>query len=227
MPLQAHVRPTSRLEVLVADDHPLVCAGLRRLLDDEPDMQVTQVTHDGTNTLQALDRARFDLVLLDLDMPGTKGVALIRAIRHQHPLQKILVLSLHNDTATARATLAAGASGFVSKASPLEELLQAIRVVCAGGVYVAQSLIQALVSSDAGKTTMALSPRQQQILGLLAHGLNNRCIAARLGLSEKTVSTHRVRLSRQLGAKDLSDLMRHAIRLGLDTESPREGPQAW
>jgi DNA-binding NarL/FixJ family response regulator len=215
-----------KLDLLVADDHPVVCAGLRQLLDAEPDLRVTQATHDGAGTLQALACARFDLVLLDLNMPGITGLALVRAIRARVPAQKVLVLSFHNDVATARAALAAGANGFISKACPIDELLQAIRAVCAGHPYLAQSLMQAMVFGESGAATTALSPRQQQILGLLASGLNNRCIATRLGLSEKTVSTHRVRLSRQLDAKGLSDLMRHATRLGLETESRQENPRS-
>lgn len=206
--------PSVKTRVFVADDHKVFSAGLARLIGAEPDLVVTGSAADGDSALQALARECVDVVLTDLSMPGISGVDLVRTIREQHPKMPILVLTLHNSAQLARAVVQAGASGFITKSADPEQLLQALRAVRSGGHFMEPSLMEAIAFSFENAPAQRLSSRQKEILGLLATGMSNREIAAVLHLSEKTVSTHRVRLSSKLGAQSRVELMKCASDFG-------------
>lgn len=201
--------------VLVADDHRLVLKGLVRLIDDEEAFRVVDTVTDGSEVLRALEQWTFDVVLLDFHLPRLGGIELIRQIRASWPTQKMLVLTFDSHAELARSAIVAGANGFISKSCDPEELLHALSRVAAGETYMEPTLLEAIVClshRDEGYSKV-LTPREQEILRMLAAGMSNRSIAMQLQLSEKTVSTHRVRLSRKLNASSLTDLMQHARKM--------------
>jgi len=207
------VRHVSEVRILLADGHRLVLAGLMSLINAEPGLRVVCTVTDSAQLLDRLMRDVFDLVLLDCHLPGLDGIELIRRIRASWPSQKLLVLTLDKDVAIARAAIAAGVGGCVTKGSDAEELLRALRKVAQGARHLDAGLMEAMVflpQQDSSHPPLTL--REQEILHMLAAGMNNRSVASKLRLSEKTVSTHRVRLSKKLGAQSLADLMRHANR---------------
>lgn len=207
-------KPSAKTRVLVADDHKMFSAGLARLISAEPDLVVAASAADGDSALQTLAQARFDVVLTDLNMPGLSGLDLVRTIREQHPEMPVLVLTLHNSAQLAQAVVQAGANGFITKSADPEQLFQALRVVRSGGYFMEPSLMESITFPFEKAPAQLLSARQKVILGLLATGMSNREIAAVLHLSEKTVSTHRVRLSTKLGAQSRVELMKHASDFG-------------
>lgn len=217
--------------VLIADDHRLVCVGLENLINAEPDLRVAAVVHDGQGTLQALANQSFDVVLLDMSMPAPSGLTLLRAVRSKHRAVRILIVTFHADAVLAKAAIDAGANGFITKSSTPEQLLQAIREVHKGTRYMDASMMELIVFAPSKPPTMRLTSRETEVFDLLAKGMRNCEIAAYLGLSEKTVSTHRVRLSNKLGAHNLSDLMTLASGMDLpgtgfhDTRARRSRPR--
>lgn len=200
-------------KVLIADDHLMVCAGLQRLIDAEPDLVVKKMVHTGNAVLDVLATDRFDIVLLDLCMPEGGGINLVRRIRSRIVDLPILVVTIYDGAEIAQAVIEAGANGFIGKASDPEQLLHAIREVARGKPFMELRLLKEIAFASAPDPLKTLSPREKEVLELLAGGVSNREIARLLKLSEKTVSTHRVRLSVKLGAHSLADLMHHAKRL--------------
>ncbi len=207
-------KSSDKTRVLLVDDHKMFSAGLARLIGAEADLVVGGTACDGESALKALALDRFDLLLTDLTMPGLSGLDLVRVMREKHPGLPILVLTLHNSAQLAQAVIDAGANGFITKSADPDELIQAIREVSHGGRFMEPSLMEAILFSFEKQPPQRLSSRQKEILGLLATGMSNREIAAILHLSEKTVSTHRVRLSSKLGAQNRVDLMKYASGFG-------------
>lgn len=207
-------KSSDKTRVLLVDDHKMFSAGLARLIGAEEDLMVGGTAFDGESALKALAQERFDLILTDLTMPGLSGLDLVRAVREKHPGLPILVLTLHNSAQLAQAVIDAGANGFITKSADPDDLLQAIREVSHGGRFMEQSLMEAIVFSFEKQPSQRLSSRQKEILGLIATGMSNREIAAVLHLSEKTVSTHRVRLSTKLGVQNRVALMKYASDFG-------------
>ena len=205
-------RPASahHITVLVADDHAMVRNGLSRIIDAEPGLRVTGQACNGASTLAALAAQAHQVLLLDLSMPAPSGVELITTIRQRHPAQRILVVSMHNNPRIVRATIDAGANGYITKDSDPELLLHALRLVAAGGHYLEPRLLEATLFAPAPPTPAQLSPREIDVLRRLANGQSNIEIARALFLSEKTVSTHRARLRAKLGLHSLADLLRYA-----------------
>lgn len=207
---------SDRLHVLLADDHAMMRAGLRRIVEGQPDMLVCGEAHDGPSTLQQVRDTVCDLLLLDLSMPAPNGVDLIRAVRRIKPLLPILVLSMHDKPVVVRAVMDAGASGYLSKGSDAELLVEAMRQVAAGQTYVEPRLLKStLLGRGAGAAVaqgVQLSKRERQVMERLLLGQPNHQIAQALFLSEKTVSTHKMNLMRKLGVNNLVDLARVAER---------------
>ncbi len=205
-----------KIRVLLADDHAILRAGLRMLLDAQPDMAVVAEASDGEEALQRAAASRPDVAIVDLTMPGLSGVETLERLRREVPATRLLVLTMHDDPGYARLTLAAGASGHVIKDAESAELLAAIRAVHRGRTFVQVGAAAAAPAPPLHPAAApALSPRERQVLELLAHGHTNRAVAARLTLSVKTVETHRARLSEKLGLHSRADLVRLAIDLGL------------
>jgi len=214
-----------RIRLLLADDHAILRAGLRVLLDAQPDMTVVAEAADGH---EALDRARVnrpDVAVVDLTMPGMSGVQTLERLRREVPATRLLVLTMHDDPAYAGLTLAAGATGHVVKDAESSELLAAIRAVHHGRTFVhtGSGVDSGTQLESATMVVPPLSRRERQVLELLARGHTNREVAQRLTLSVKTIETYRSRLSEKLNLHSRADLVRLAMDLGLLTMRGDEG----
>lgn len=208
------------IRIVVADDHVIVRAGLVQLLTTQPDLQVVAEAADADQTVRAARDVPCDLLLLDLNMPGDAGVPLIGRLRAAHPTLPILVLSMHQDALIVSRALKAGASGYLSKGSPVAQLLDAVRTVAQGGKVLDALLVPAVVFSprrDHQAPHEVLSDRELQVLGLIAAGLRVGDIADQLHVSAKTVSTHKMRLMHKLGIDNVAGLVRYADEHGLRT----------
>ncbi len=213
----------SRIRILIADDHALVRSGLRALLSAHSDLEVVGEAEDGTVVEESCRRLAPDVVLLDLTMPGLGGIAVIGDARRAAPRTKVLVLTMHEDEAYARQAARAGAAGYVLKKALATELVKAIRTVYRGSRYVDPVLEAAFFDPDprlpdAGPRTGgadSISPREREVVSLVALGNTNAEIAAHLHISVKTVETHRARILEKLGLRSRADLVRFAIDHGL------------
>ncbi len=205
------------LRVLLADDHQVVRAGLRLLLDRQRGMKVVAEAGDGPGALRQALAVRPDVVLLDLSMPRTDAMETIGQLRRECPGAAVVVLTAYQDPAFVASALAAGALGYVVKTSPTGELLAAIRSAQAGRRYLDAAVRDAVRATPAGRRAgrSILSPRETQVLRLLSLGYTNQQIAARLRISTKTVETFRARVGRKLKLKDRAALVRFALSMGL------------
>ncbi len=217
----------SNIRILLADDHAVLRAGLRALLDGQPDMEVVGEAADGQ---EALDKARAlqpDVVLLDLTMPGVDGLEALRQIRDLSPSARVLVLTMHDDRRYLRQALNSGASGYVLKRAAEAELLSAIRAVQAGGTYLhpdhARAMLDGMVNKRRGGRESddryeLLSPREREVLRLIALGHTNAQVGEMLFISTKTVETYKARLMQKLGLRGRAALVRYALQRGLLSE---------
>ena len=209
------------INVLIADDHAVVRGGLKQIIATTTDIVVAAEATQGSEVLERLRTGRFDLVLLDMTMPGISGVDLIRRVRAEQPSLPILVLSIHNEAQVVSRALRAGATGYVTKDSDPDVLLSAIRKLAGGGRFIDPKLVDAMVfethSGDAPPHEV-LSDREFQVLRMLAAGNSINEIAESCSLSAKTISTHKMRLMQKLGLNNNAELIRYAIRHGLVTE---------
>jgi DNA-binding NarL/FixJ family response regulator len=205
--------------VVLADDHAIVREGLKRILGAIPDFEVVGEAADGTQVMQWVRQTDFDLLLLDLSMPGRSGMELIRLVKIEKPRVRILVLSMHQETQYAVRAIKSGASGYLTKESASAELEQALRKIAAGGAYVSADVAQQLaLGAMPGHEVApheALSQREFEVFGQLVAGVSVTEIAQRLHLSVKTVSTHKTHLMQKLGVHNAAELVRYAIRHGL------------
>lgn len=198
--------------ILLADDHDLVRVGIRNALQDQPDLLVVGEVGDGPSLAQAISQLRPDLLIIDVTMPHFEPIATIRRIRQQHPHMRILVVSAHDDDVYVQGLLQEGVNGYHLKDQPMGDLRLAVERVLAGKRWVSSPLLDRLIQpqeTETGKIPK-LSPRQLDILRLLAEGLDNRALAARLGLSVKTIETHLTRLYRQLNVQSRLEAVHYA-----------------
>lgn len=213
----------SVVRVLLAEDHHLVRQGLRALLEREPGIEIVGEAADGLEALQLIEDLQPDIVLMDITMPGLNGLEVLRRVRSRLPEVRVLVLSVHEGEEYLLRALQAGASGYLLKRSLSAELLMAIRVAQRGEVFLSPAVSQTLVSrflqgvsSEESKTPYdRLTPREREVFQLVAEGLTNQAIAHRLGISVRTVETHRANLMNKLDIHDVAGLTRLAIQLGL------------
>lgn len=213
------------IRLIVADDHAVLRAGLRLLLEAETDMTVVGEAGDAASALALAEQLKPDVVLLDLTMPGASGLAVIAQLRQVSERLRILILTMHDDEAYLRQALAAGASGYLLKKAADVELLSAIRAVHGGGVYLhpdhARGLLDAMVErartdrKGEAATKQSLSPREEELLRLIALGHTNQQVARQLYLSVKTVETYRSRLMAKLGLANRAELVRYALQRGM------------
>ena len=208
------------IRLLVADDHVVLRAGLRMLLDVQHDITVAGEAGDGAEVLRKARELQPDVVLMDLTMPGPPSGDVIREVLRACPQTRVLVLTMHDDPAYLASAMAAGAAGYVVKKVADSELLSAIRAVHAGRTFV--DLTQSLDTAPRAAPTAAkaerpkdLSRRESEVLRLLAQGYSNQQIATQIKVSVKTVETHRTRLSEKLGLKGRAELYRFAVESGL------------
>jgi DNA-binding NarL/FixJ family response regulator len=199
------------IRILLCDDHALVREGLKQLFSLTSDIVVAAEAANGIQVLDALRRDRFDLVLLDMTMPGVSGPELITRILNLDVHPPILILSMHNEPQIARRALAAGAAGYLTKDNNPDVLLAAVRKVAGGGRYLDPPLAEAMVFESTAPSHETLSERELQVFALLARGLSVNDVAARLGISNKTVSTHKARLMEKMGFTCNADLVRYAV----------------
>ena len=207
------------MKILIADDHGIVRGGMRLLIDRQPDMEVVAEAEDCVDAFEQALQCRPDLCVLDVSMPRMTGIQAAREIRSHLPATQVLVLSMHDDERYVFDALKAGASGYVLKREVDQALLSAIRAVHRGEAFltnaVERSLIREWMSDDASGPEEPLSPREQEVLKLIAEAHTNKQIAEILHLAEKTVESHRANLLRKLGMRDRVELVRYAIRRGL------------
>jgi two-component system response regulator NreC len=209
------------IRLLLADDHAVLRAGLRMLLGAQADIEIVGEAANGVEVSRLAAALRPDIVLLDLSMPGPRSGTVIREVLRACPETRVLILTMHDDTAYMRSALSAGASGYLVKRAADSELLSAIRAVHAGRTFVdmtraTDALPRATQPpSVAGKPPKPLSKRERQVLRLLAQGNSNQQIADAIRLSVKTVETYRTRLSEKLGLKGRAELYRFAAESGI------------
>lgn len=220
----------AKVRILLADDHAVLRAGLKLLLDSQADMQVIGEAGDGAQGLDLASKLQPDLILLDLGMPGLGGLQALPLLHKAAPQARILVLTMHDDESYLRQALRTGAAGYILKKAADSDLLSAIRAVMRGEVYVHSSLTRALlddllpapVNPSASDAWESLSEREQEVLRLVALGHTGAAIAERLSLSPKTVETYRARGMEKLGLSSRAALVTFALERRLIGE-PRSG----
>ena len=212
----------SSVRLLIAADQAVVRQGIRQILTDAPEIQIAGEAATGMEALELMRDADIDLVILDLSMPGLSGLDIVRQMRQDRPLVRILVLSVHPEEQYAVRVMKAGASGYLTKDSAPEELISAVRHIAAGHKYVTATLAErlALELDNAGDKLphQSLSDREYEVMLLVAEGLKVQEIADRLSLSVKTVSTYRTRLLQKMRMRNNAELVRHAVRQRLVDE---------
>jgi DNA-binding NarL/FixJ family response regulator len=203
--------------VVIADDHAIVREGLRRILSGQPDIEVAG---EATNGHEVMDRVRaggFDLLLLDLSMPGKSGIELIKQVKDEKPKLPVLILTMHEEDQYALRAIRAGASGYLTKESAPEQLVAAIRKIASGRLFISPNVAEQLAldvmpRADGDQPShKQLSDREYEVFRMLVEGKSVSDIAARLHLSVKTVSTHKMRVLEKLGLPSIADLVRYAM----------------
>ncbi|HET9709726.1 MAG TPA: response regulator transcription factor, partial [Gemmatimonadales bacterium] len=212
-------RAPAKIRIIIADDHPIVRQGLRRIVEADPGMAIAGEAGDGATLLTALQAAAADLVLLDVSMPGGPFLETLKELRTRHPTVRVLALSVHPEDQWAVRALRAGASGYLTKDHSPDQLLEAIRRVYRGGKYVSPTLAERLAEQLDGGGERAphelLSDREFEVMRRLGNGLTVTQIASELALSAKTVSTYRARILEKMAVESNADLVRYAARYGL------------
>lgn len=207
------------IRILIADDHTLMRDGLKQILATAGDMVVAGEACDGLQTLDRVRSGKWDLLLLDMSMPGRSGIELIKQIKAEKPRLPILVLSMHQESEYAVRSIRAGAAGYLCKDSASQQLLNAIRKVAAGGRFigpeVAADLAFGLIQRDARPLHALLSDREFLIFRKLAAGGGVSEIAQGLNLSTKTVSTYKARVLQKMQMSSIADLIRYGLKHGL------------
>ena len=213
-----------KLNVLLADDHKLLRAGLKLLLQRNPDFAVVGEAADGEQTLQLYQQLEPDLLLLDLSMPKMDGLDCLREIKSRWPEAKVIVLTMHEDENYIKQAMQAGAAAYVHKSAADTDLFKAIDAVQAGQLYLSQQdsnlLLHVLLKQDPAPVDnqapyVLLSPREREVLRLIAHGYSMAEVAEKLSLSIKTVDTYKTRLMEKLGTTRKSELVSYALKYGL------------
>jgi two-component system response regulator NreC len=213
-----------KIRVMIADDHAILRAGLKMLVNAQADMEVVAEASDGEKAVQTARETKPDVALLDLTMPRVGGMKALERIARDCRKTRTLVLTMHDDPAYLRSALAAGASGYLLKRAVDAELIAAIRAVHRGGIFVDPRLASILVEDVLAKgktkagskgTANILSPRELQVLGLVAQGYTSAEIAKQIFVGVKTIETYRARISEKLGLQTRRDLIRFAAQLGL------------
>src|SRR5688500_4408575 len=208
---------TARVSVVLGDDHPLVRHGVRRLLERE-EFDVLAEASDGLEVVGLAEQYQPDIILLDLSMPTLNGLGAVRALARVSPATKVIILTMHTEEHYILEALRAGVRGCISKTQAPEHLLQAIREVCRGGVYLSPSVSGVVVQGYLANTETPYDPltdRERQVLQLIAEGKTTKEIAVILGVSVKTAESHRSSLMGKLDIHSTAEVVRYAIRRGL------------
>jgi DNA-binding NarL/FixJ family response regulator len=211
-----------KTRILVADDHPIVLRGLRMVLDAQPDLEVVAEATDGDQAVEQAISGEIDLAILDISMPRKTGLQAAREITHRKPEVRVLMLSMHDNEQYLFEAIRAGASGYVLKSAVDRDLVEACRAAMRGEPFLYPGAVRALMreyldrarAGDALHTEM-LTPREEEIVKLVAEAHTNDEIAEMLFISKKTVERHRANILEKLGMRDRVELTRYAIRRGL------------
>ena len=198
------------IRLLIADDHPLVRAGYRQLVADDPSIRLVGEAVDGNDLLEQLRTTPADVVVVDVSMPGPRFLDLVKRLRREYSAVRVLVVSVQGEGPTAIRALEAGAAGYVTKTHSADDLVAAVKKVHAGGRYVTPSLAEQLAEAVQGDRPR-LSDREQHVLLMLAEGKTNKEIAAASGISPKTVTTYRARILKKLSLRTNADLVRYVL----------------
>jgi DNA-binding NarL/FixJ family response regulator len=207
----------NRHRVLLADDHALVRAGLRALLERIPNIEVVGEAEHGAEAVKLAAQLRPDVVMMDVSMPILNGIEATRRTVKLRPRPRVLMLSMHDDSEYVRKALSAGASGYLLKTAPRRELELALAAVIRGEIWISPSIAGTLVEDISRRAPHhdELTPRQREILQLIAEGHTTKQIARRLHIGVKTVETHRAQLMERLDIHNIAGLVRYAIRSGI------------
>ena len=207
------------IRIVVADDHAVVREGLKRIISSAQDMAVVGEAANGAEVMQQVRESDFDVLVLDLSMPGRSGMELIKLVRCEKPRLRILVLSMHEELQYAVRSIKSGASGYLTKESAPTQLMQVLRKVAAGGAFISTGVAEQLaMGSMLGSSCSAherLTDREFEVFRLIAAGMSVTDIAGRLNLSAKTISTHKANLMQKMSLHNQSELIRYAIKHGV------------
>jgi two-component system, NarL family, invasion response regulator UvrY len=208
--------PMKKIKILIADDHPIVRAGFKQVISDMPDMLVADEAGNGQEVLQLIGKKDYDLVLLDISMPGRSGLEILKDLKSEKPKLPVLILSIYPEEQYAIRALRAGASGYMTKASAPNELILAIRKISEGGKYISASLAEKLayyLDGDAAKPPHeTLSDREYQVMLMIASGKTVTEIANELCLSVKTISTYRTHILEKMKMKNNAEITLYAVQ---------------
>jgi two-component system response regulator NreC len=209
------------IHILIADDHGVLRAGLRTLLNAEPDLEVIAEASDGNDVLRLASELRPDIVLLDISMPGPGGIEVTRRLKEALPELRVLILTAHEDESMLREAVQVGAAGYIIKRAVESELINAIHSVWRGDLYVHPAMTRALLKEmslfpvSAEPAVESLTPREIEVLRLIAKGYTNGQIAKELNLSVRTIESHRANLMGKLELRSRVELVRYAMEHGL------------
>ena len=203
------------IRLVLADDHAILREGLKQILLTQRDIEIVAEAQDGHEVLKRVRELDFDLLVLDMSMPGKSGVELIKQVKAERPKLRILVLTMHEEHQYAVRAIRAGASGYLTKESASAQLVSALRKVAAGGAYISAEVAEQLalnaMPGAKGAPHEALSDREFQVFRLIAEGKSVSDIAERLNLSVKTVSTHKANLMQKMGVATTGEIIRYAL----------------
>lgn len=214
-PLKPMQRSSDTIHVVLADDHHLVRSGIRSLLGTIAHVRVIAEVGNGADLLELLEDVHPDVVITDITMPGTDGLSALSQIRARYPDLRVIVLSMHDEPDVIKRAFANGASAYVRKDASDFELGSALESVMATGTYIGAAVAKILAQPSEPAAEELLTPRQIEILQLLAQGMSSKEIGFALGLSPKTVDVHRARLMERLHLRDVASLTVYAVRKGL------------
>ncbi len=205
----------TRRRILIVEDHLLVAAALRSLIEKIPGHEVVGEVADGETALVAVRELKPDLVMLDLSLPKLSGLEVLRRVTKLHPGLRVLVLTMHAEREYVRQALAAGATGYLVKTADREELKLALATLARGQMWISPAIAQTAVENGETVTEQELTARQREVLQLIADGVRPTNIARRLRISVKTVESHRAQIMERLGIRTTAGLVRYALRTGI------------
>ena len=226
MPKKSTSRPDkSRSRILLVDDHPIVREGLEARINQEPDLLVCGLAEDAHQAMELISQLDPDLVITDLSLEGKPGLELVKDLERAHPALPVIVLSIHDESLWAERVLRAGAEGYIMKSQATQKVVDAIRQVLAGGIWVSERLNAILLQKltrkspkPMGSPLEQLSDRELEIFQMIGNGLSMREIAVKLYLSIKTVEVHREHIKEKLGLKSSTELIRYAVTHAMDSK---------
>jgi two-component system, NarL family, invasion response regulator UvrY len=207
------------IKIFIADDHAIVRKGLKQIISETPDMIVSEEADNGLEALDKISENNYDVILLDISMPGKNGLEILRLVKRKKPKLPVLMLSVHPEEQYAIRSLRAGASGYLTKESAPDELIAAIRKISKGGKFVNASLAEKLISEleiyVERPSHETLSDREYQVMCMSAMGKTLKEIAQELSLSIQTVSTYRTRILEKMDMTSIAEVIRYAVKHGL------------